>query len=484
MGLLDLFRKTPPTREARPLAVPPERTFASLAMTVAQTYRMNPDEARRRSWENSLAMRRDCYVMSLLRERQLPVAQCPWHIEPEDATDPASVAAAKQITDAIKKTPYLTRFLLQMQEATWYGKYANQVVWGNISVCKRPAVGIIDHRPINGDKLFRQFDGTWCVQVNPSFAPEGADVVRGQQGSLLRLATPWWRDRFIIHQHEVDDADYLEWEMAGQIDGVGLRSRAAWCWELRDELLAWAMSFMEKVGTMGLLIFYFEEGNKVQEQAAQRAARNVSRRNALAVPVRKGGDKRTSGADLLPANVGGVEMLRVMIQDYFERHMERLIVGQSMSSGADNESGLGGSGRAALAANTKYQILKYDADNAADTLTRDVVAPLERFNFPGQTFGLKWVFDVADPAAGERLDSAKTLHDMGVDLKEDEVRAVGGFSKPDEGDAIIAGSSGMTAGLGLPGLPNDQPRPDADGIAGDDPPVPGSADAQAGGVMG
>lgn len=439
------------TQRSRRLAIPPERTFGAIATNLARTYLYNSDEARRRSWENSLAMRRDAYVMSLLRERMLPTAQCPWHLEPENGKDAKQQEAAKRLTDVINCTPYLTKFRLQLLEAVWYGKYANQVKWGTFNVNGAPAVGVLEHSPVNGDKLQRQYDGTWGVQVNPTFRPADAKVIQGQIGGLLLLDRDFWRERFVIHQHELDDADFYDWEVAGQINGVGLRSRVYWSWELRDEMLSWAVSFMEKVGTLGLMLFYYEEGNATQKRAAEQAARDVSHTSALAVPVRKGGDKRTSGADLLPANPAGVEMLRVMIQDYFEAHIERLIVGQSMSAGADEANGMGGTGRAMLAANTKYQILKFDADNEAETLTRDFVKPLMKFNRPHDRFRLRWVNDVVDPASKERMEDAKTMVGMGVPVKREDLYKLAGFSKPDAGDDVVGGE------LPAMGLGNDGP---------------------------
>lgn len=456
----------------RRFALPPERTFAALATNLAKTYRFDADEARRRSWENAMAMRRDAYVMALLRERQLPTAQEAWHLEPDDPKDPNQAAAAADLTCIIERTAYLTKFRLQLLEAVWYGKYANQVRWDKVSINGREVIGIVDHAPVNGDKLQRQYDGTWCVQINPTWRPENgepAEIVLAERGALLRLNTPYWRDRFMIHQHELDDVDYFEWELAGEINGVGLRSRVSWCWELRDEMLSWAVSYMEKVGTLGLLLFYYEEGNAKQKANAEESAKKASHTSALAVPIRKGGDKRTSGVEMLPANPAGVAMLQEIISGYFERHMERLIVGQSMSSGADNESGMGGSGRAMFAKDTKYQIIKFDASNLDDTLTRDLVRPLQRFNRPQDQFGLRFVTDLPDAESAEKLDAAAKAQDMGLDVRAEDVRRLAGLGKPNPGDEVLKGRSAPT-----PQLPFGDPADRALAREVDQPAIPGN----------
>lgn len=452
-------------RRTQRFALPPERTFAAVATNLARTYRFDSDEARRRSWENAIAMRRDAYMMSLLRERQYPTAQWPWHLEPDDPANPEQDEVASGLTKVIERTHQFTKYRLQALEAVWYGKMGVQARWGEIDVCGERRYGIVDHAPVNGDKLQRQYDGTWCVQVNPTWRPadgQHADLLMAERGALLRLNTPYWRDRFLIHQHELDDVDYFDWEMAGGVNGVGLRSRVHWCWELRDEMLSWAVSFMEKVGTLGLLLFYYEEGNKKQKDAAIQAAQDASHTNALAVPIRKGGDKRTSGVDMLPANPAGVAMLHEIVSTYFERHMERLIVGQSMSSGADGPDGLGGSGRAALAKDTKYQILKFDATNLDGSLTRDLVGPAMRMNYPAARFGMRFVTDLPDPASKELLEAAKTAQEMGLEnIRAEDIRKYTGLGKANPGDEILQKPEPeLPPGFGQPpGAGGQQPKP-------------------------
>ena len=212
----------------------------------------------------------------------------------------------------------------------------------------------------------------------------------------LRLAKQNWRDQFIIHTHEVDDADYFEGEMAGAVHGVGLRNWIYWAWWLRDEMLSWAVDFMKKIGTLGLLVFWYELGNKTAKSEAELNAKRASKDVAL-VMGRPSGRNRPPGASIISrAHYEGVEALQRMIQDYFEHHMERLIVGQTLSAGTEG-SGLGGTGVAKLHEDTKFQLLQFDADNLAETLTDDLVGPMLRLNVPNADFGIRFEFNVESP---------------------------------------------------------------------------------------
>ena len=116
-----------------------------------------------------------------------------------------------------------------------------------------------------------------------------------------------------------------------------------------------------------------------------------------------------------------------------------------------------------LQADTKYRRLRGDADCLAETLTRDLLHGLVRWNLVGQdpeAFSFK--HDLDKPDAKEMVDSAKTMFDMRIPVKVDEVRGFAGFSKPEPGDAVLE-QPPEQPGAGGPG----QPPP------GGKPPLPG-----------
>lgn len=453
------------------MLLPHYRTFTSVWNLHSRQYHYRFDEAIRQSPQNALAMRRDAFIMALRQERYYPTANTNWHIETDDDKDPIQQALVKQLTAEVRCTPYLSKLFLSLLEAIWYGRYGSQITPRQETVNGLRVWVVGKHKPVNGDKIQFSYDDIPGVMVNSQWTPppeEMANIIRGERSNVLLLDQGKWRDRFIIHKHELDDADFFEGEMAGAIHGVGLRSRLNWVYWLRDEMLAWCVTFMEKVGLLGLLVFYYEEGNNDSFEKAQQAAQSVSHQNAIVVPIPKGQSKTSAGADLIPASTNGVSTLQEIISGYFERHIERLIVGQSMSSGHDQQNSLGGTGRAEFAADTKYQLLKFDADNLGETLTSDLLGPLMRMNHSALPFKPRFVFDVPDPRSKDKLASAKSFVDMGGTVIEDEVRKLVGFSRPTDDDDVIGGQQMPPGGMPGQGPPGDgPPEPGQDGPPGD-----------------
>jgi phage gp29-like protein len=422
--------------------VPHVLSFAAIWNNISKIYSYRWDEALRHQPENALAMRRDCYIRSLLQERSMPTVNRKWQIVAENPKDQVQSATARTLTCIFQQIPRFKRLLKYLLEAIWYGRYASQVVWRQRRVQGQDRWCIVRHRPVNGDKIQFRWDGMPAVFINSTARDQYPEqlVLDTDRTPALLLAKSEWRRQFIIHQHEIDDADYFEGEMAGAVEGIGLRTMIYWAWWLRDEMLSWAVDFMKKVGSCGFWVFPYEEGSKAGKSAAERNARDAGHSVALTMPVvLDGRGNRAMEPIHVAGETSGIEALQQMISNYFERHIERLVVGQSMSSGGGGAGGLEGDGRAEFARDTKFQLLHYDADNLAETLTADLVGAAMYYNFPQFDFPMRFEFLVEDPDKKEKIEAIKTFGPMGLRFREAEVRELTGMSAPDGGDAIFGG---------------------------------------------
>ena len=429
--------------------IPQARTFAAIFNSVSKVYSYRYDESLRDSPQNALAMRRDVHYQALLQERLAPTINNGWQIDIDDIKDKRQLECKDKLTKLIRAIPRFARMKSYLMQAVWYGRYGSQPCWEN-----KPGVGFTcynsanpdwSHEPVNGDKIQYQWDGTPVIMIDSTerlrFQAKDPDsiVMNDRSGFGLRLYKPEYRERFIIHTHVVDDADYFEGEMAGGARGVGLRSMIYWADFLRRECFQWMLGFMESVGLMDLMIFNYTDGNKAAKAAAEKNAKTISGKLALAVP-RAPGDK-FQAIEVVQANAAGIGVLRDLIEGYFDRGIERLIVGQSMSAGGGGSGGLEGDGRAEFAKDTKSQLLKFDADNLDETFTIQLVERLKRWNCPG-TEDFEARFKSCNPEAdrAKKFENGLKLVQAGIKVKVDELReAAGDFTRPTDGDETVGG---------------------------------------------
>lgn len=458
-------------------ALPHVLTFSGIYGSAQRVYRWSFDEALKNNPENAKGMRRDPHLLSLLRERQLATAQLSWHLEPDDEEDAFQKTVADDLTRIIKAIPRLQRMFMALLEAVWFGRYAVQVLWGWQPYRGARVMTVLKHIPVHGDKIQYRYrlpgdaehiqEGTPVLLTHATYTSDlpGAQTVLTDRGRGLLLEGSW-RERFIIHSHEPDDADFFDGEMAGGIYGVGIRSRIYWLWWLKQEWLSFIHEYMERVG-LGVTIWYYESGNAEAKKEAEKQARDQSRNLNIVWPRSVGAENQGSGIERLEVPTQGAEIL-LKLQQYVDDVLQRYIVGQSLSGNAES-TGLGSS-VADLHAQTKYKIVRYDAQNLEETLTGDLVEPIKRWSYPSADFPVRFVFDVDRPDAKDQLDAAKSLYDMGIELDADEVRGTAGYSKPAEGaetvqkqpelpfGGMMPGGSGAAFGFG-----NDQGKFQQDG---------------------
>lgn len=421
-------------------ALPHVYTFAALINQANKTYSWRWDEAYKHSRENALVMRRDCYLMGLLRERQYPTEQMSWHIEPEDKLDEGQMKVAERISAIIKSTPRIKRMLRSMLEAIWYGRSAVQMTWDWTMVNGEPAYSVVNHQMVNGDKIQFGWDGIPRILVYSGAAAElrkqGANVIVTDRNTALVLDTPFWRERFAIHQHDCIDADFFEADMAGGMAGVGIRHWVYWYNWMKLEVQSWLLDFMERCG-LGLTLYYYDPSNPASEAMARKAATEDGRNTVIVWPAAPGDSNvNSSRVERIETSTAGSDVINKMVE-YFDSHLQRFIVGQTLSSSTEG-SGLGGTGVAQIHADTKYRIIKDDAENLSDSLSEDVVRLVHKYNDLAsfEKFKLRWVFDVDVPDPEAKLAAAQILYSMGIPIKTDEVRGIAGFSKPTDDDEV------------------------------------------------
>lgn len=423
------------------IKVPNVWTFGSLINQFSKTYSYRWSEAYTNSRETALAMRRDAFLMGLLRERQRHVEQMRWHIEPEDKKDERQVEECAFLEKVIRRTPYLHNYRRALNEDIWYGRAGVQQALKYDTIDGERAVVIGSHIPVNGDKIQFDWDGTPKVLIYAgamtTLADAGATIQLGDYQPMIKLDRPYWRNRFVISKHDVIDADFGDPDKAGQIGGVGIRDYCYWLNWMKLEVTSWLMDFMERTG-LGLTIYFYDAANQQGLLEAQKSAQMDGRNTVICYPRSAEGKDIGAGIERIETQTQGADVIIKMIAFMFDDKLERFIVGQTLSSSTEG-SGLGGTGVAKMHGNTQFKIIKSDCDSKADTFTEELIKPLQRLNpkTKDSHYHYQFVFNVDEFDPEAKLKSAQIAYSMGVGFDEDELRGPTGFSKPTDDDNVL-----------------------------------------------
>lgn len=337
--------------------IPQARSFATIVNSGTRVYSYRFDEAMRDNWINARAMRRDAFIRGLMEERILPTINREFTVEVDDERDPEQQFVRDGMLRILRSIPNFDALKRALLDAVWFGRAGVQWTWGrNEEVDNLWSVARWD--PVHGDSVQFTFDGvpailmdaattSWYANHGATRGPGGDIRPTDRGGSALVLQRPNWRERFAIHQHILEKADFFEGELAGSVQGLGIRGLVYWQYVLRTDALTWMLAYMQAVGQMDLLVFNYPAGNAAAQRQQEMNAQQVIGKAAIACP--RNPAQNWPAVEQIPMNEAGLRALQALVADYFDRHIERLIVGQSMSSGQDKGTGLGGTGRAEFA---------------------------------------------------------------------------------------------------------------------------------------
>jgi len=450
-------------------------TFQAITNLVARTYTGMWDEARKDAWKNSVIMRNDPIIMDALRSRQVPLTQLGWHIEPDNANKRKERRMAKEAEKTLKNTPGLQHIRMQLAEAIWQGRYGVQTAchWDFARGRRRLMFGdfrTIDggHIPINGDKIVFRFGGQPCILVHGAYPGPRIYTDLG----IAHPLTPREKEQVVIHIFEPEDADFYEGDHAGRRFGVGVRSRIYYWWWQRNILWKWSSDFMQTIGTGGLTIYYYEEGNPASFAAAQSAASLQASNRAILIGV-KPGTRDLQRVERVEPSEAGAEFLYRMITEYYNATIRQYILMEQLTSTTGDSGHLGGGGVADVHAKTASQRTRYDAIPLQETLTTQWLWIHQRYTWPEmppERAPLRLVFEVDQPEPEKWMAGATAFFQMGGKIPAQEAASILGISQPKPGEEVLSQEAVQklqqaTQPTG-PGMPGEQLPGTEEGTSG------------------
>lgn len=425
-----------------PWVAPHELTYSAVWNWYQRYYYNYWDEAQIDSIQASLSMRRDGGINELLRHRQLPTCALPHTLEADDPDDNEQVSVRKQVMTVIDRIPYLRRIKLALLEAIFYGKAGVQLVWGTKKIAGQNYVTVLKHKPVNGDKIVWDYDDTPGIFIYKGASlfqnPEYRDNIKQMdKGPALMLRPKWLRNKFIVHEFETSDTDYLYESQKGVgVHGTGMRDRFYWTWNMRMELLGWQLDALQRVGANGMLYAFYPTGDSAARSAVLKALSDLVQNNVAAFPKGMMEQINSVIGRLEPAAVGYDVLFQLMT--YLDDIMRRGFLGQNLSS-QSSPTGLG-SGVADLQAGSFENIIMYDAGCLEETLDEQLVEPIfldNLWQYKGKMvrgddlpFGLRYKIQIDRTNVKDLIQAAQALAQLGVPLDMDNLRDMAGLSPP------------------------------------------------------
>ena len=408
------------------------------------------DTALKEAWMNAEYMRNDLCVMECLEIRKRTTALLKWHIRCRNPKDERQREAARTIQEIIEDIPRFTQFKDCLLDALWYGRSGVQLQWRNRFIDEQKQIYIHSWIPINGDKLvFAVQEGRpyedekvgirvgGAVYANNTLSPEQVEQLEPTDNGEAYYFTPEERDLIVVHKHFIEDGDYRDPRSGGKINGVGIRSRIYWTWYLMKEVTNGLMEFIDRSAN-GFEIWYYPMGNKEAQQATEKAAlnRTGNGRNTVLVPRPIGEDSALYDVRRIEPSMGGVDACMRVIQELFAHQIKRYIIGQTLTT-ESSSTGLG-SNLANVHMETFLQIIKYDALNLQESLTKEIVAKIAKFNFPDiNPINFQFIIETEEPDKKGKLEAARTAYNMGVRIAEEEVLDAAGLSPVGPNDHVL-----------------------------------------------
>jgi len=210
------------------------------------------------------------------------------------------------------------------------------------------------------------------------------------------------------------------------------------------------LEYVERTA-LGIEIWKYPAHNERAREATVEAAqrRGSPGRSIMMVPVPEGEQADLYDVQIVEPGLQGADVLQNVLHSFFGHKMKRYILGQTLSSEAD-ATGLG-SGVADAHLATLADIVTWDARSLAETITTDILRPIQLWNFPGsEGVYLKFKFDTESPQAQQKLEAYRAAWEMGAKIKAEDIYQIIGASRPSEDDPDVLFQENQNPMMGGP----------------------------------
>jgi hypothetical protein len=318
-------------------AIPHWQTFASVFNLPSRSYRALFDEALKHSRQNSDAIDNDIVIQEALFTRKYATSQVGYHVEAIDPSNPKELKAAEKVTRALQLFTKFNDLRFSLLGGMWKGRKAAQLL------CKWDYYnGEHYHYPVNfkaidGDKLVFRYCDDVGVVVN-SMYDGPLERVPTDYGGWAVFLPPELREQVVVFKYEEEDTSFFRGDMAGQIEGVGLRSRLYWTWWLKAQFLAALVTYVNRFAS-GIITGTYPLSDANGEAALVNSIASLANNKAFITPVHPVHGPMY-GIEVKEVGTANSAFLFNFINDYFDHQMRKMILGDIERVG--ESGGIGG----------------------------------------------------------------------------------------------------------------------------------------------
>lgn len=392
---------------------------------------VNSDIAFRRDRRYQKNMRRDPDVMAPLLQRQYAVALLEYNVVAEDEKDTKQVEQAEELKRLVE---YNMRryydFIRTLSDAVWYGPSAVNIIY------RRGGRGEIfptRWKPFHPDSLVFDHVGVLGMRVGQRFKGE---TTMGHD-SRIHYFDRRERGAIALHTFMPVAPDFDEPEEARFIySGRGLRDMCYYTWKVKMVIQQLWVRYAERFA-QGTRVGTYPSSDESARAAMETIMDNWAGDVSALIP-RIQGDADAYSLTLIESKEGRAKTFADLVEGYLAGQLKDMILGQTATTEATNES-LGGTGAGVSKrhAETKNDIIQFDAKILEDSLTWDLLSPLNMMNNGVTPYRPRWQFSIEDVDVDQWMKGVGEFVNMGGTVPERQVRDRLGVDEAEEGEKIL-----------------------------------------------
>ena len=361
----------------------------------------------------------DSSIAANIMTRKRAVLTLDWRIvEPRNAT-PAEEKLQAEVDELFYQYPNLEDLFFDLMDAAGHGFAALEIQWA-------------------------QKDGKW-VPVGFKPCPQSWFKLDKHDNLLLRtpdnpMGEPLRPFGWVVHRHK---------SRSTQLARDGLYRTLAWLYMYKHYSVRDFAEFLELYGMPIRIGKYGAGATNAEKRTLLRALADIGHNAAGIMPESMEIELHNA------ANTGAGSANNPFLQmvDWCEKSIARLILGQTLTSGADGKSSTNALGN--VHNEVRRDLMISDAKQIAQTITRQIILPYLQINVDPNIAPHRVPYFEFDTKEYEDLavfaDAIPKLTGIGVQISESWVRDKLGIPAPQEGEAVLkAVQSDFNADLKTP----------------------------------